>query len=348
MGIALYHASFGFTTAWRRFISERRGSGLRGQMIMLAVAVCLFFPVLAEGSLFGHDARGFVRPLGFSVLVGAFIFGIGMQIGNGCASGNLFHSGGGQIRALPAMIGFAAGGLWATADYEWWTTLPQLTPFSFIEWLGPFAAILMNVAIFGLIALLTVVLEKRRHGALEQQETSTNSLLQRLLSGPWPYIWGAVALALMNFATLAAIGRPWSVAVAYPLWGAKAAQWFELDLDFDFWSYWLQPGRESALYEPLTQDMTSVMNIGILLGAFLAASLAGRFSLQWRMPWQHWLASVIGGVMLGYGATIAFGCNIGAYFSGIASGSLHGWLWLVAAFAGSMLGSKLRPLFRLP
>jgi hypothetical protein len=51
--------------------------------------------------------------------------------------------------------------------------------------------------------------------------------------------------------------------------------------------------------------------------------------------------------MLGYGARIAFGCNIGAYFSGIASGSLHGWMWLPAAFVGSMWGTKLRPLFGL-
>ena len=48
--------------------------------------------------------------------------------------------------------------------------------------------------------------------------------------------------------------------------------------------------------------------------------------------------------MLGYGARLAYGCNIGAYFSGVASGSLHGWLWLVAAFAGSVVGTHLRPM----
>ena len=57
------------------------------------------------------------------------------------------------------------------------------------------------------------------------------------------------------------------------------------------------------------------------------------------------MAAAIGGLLLGYGARLAFGCNIGAYFGGIASGSLHGWLWLVAAFAGNMLGVRLRPLF---
>lgn len=53
---------------------------------MLALAVLLFFPALAAGSLFGQPVSGFVSPVGTSVIVGAFIFGIGMQLGGGCAS----------------------------------------------------------------------------------------------------------------------------------------------------------------------------------------------------------------------------------------------------------------------
>lgn len=41
------------------------------------------------------------------------------------------------------------------------------------------------------------------------------------------------------------------------------------------------------------------------------------------------------------------GCNIGAYFSGIASGSLHGWAWGGLALIGTFLGLRLRPLFGL-
>ena len=34
LGMTLYHASFGFTSSWRVFIKERRGRGLRAQMII--------------------------------------------------------------------------------------------------------------------------------------------------------------------------------------------------------------------------------------------------------------------------------------------------------------------------
>jgi hypothetical protein len=50
---------------------------------------------------------------------------------------------------------------------------------------------------------------------------------------------------------------------------------------------------------------------------------------------------------LGYSARLAYGCNIGTYFNGIASSSLHGGLWLVAVFIGSIFGTYLRPLFGL-
>src|SRR3712207_9192264 len=84
------------------------------------------------------------------------------------------------------------------------------------------------------------------------------------------------------------------------------------------------------------------MDFGIILGALLASALAGRFAPTWRVPLRSAVAAVIGGLLLGYGARLAYGCNIGAYFSGIASASLHGWLWLAAAFRGNLGGTRLR------
>ncbi|AMP13630.1 sulfur transport family protein [Collimonas pratensis] len=69
-----------------------------------------------------------------------------------------------------------------------------------------------------------------------------------------------------------------------------------------------------------------MMNVGIMLGALLAAALAGKFVPVWRIRLRSLLAAIVGGLLMGYGARLAYGCNIGAYFSGIASASVHGWL----------------------
>jgi len=341
LGLCLYHASFGFSTAWRRLVVDRDATGLRAQLVLLSLSVLLFFPVFASGELFGNSVSGLVRPLGLSVIFGAFIFGFGMQIANGCGSGNLYHLGGGQIRAIPVIVGFAGGALWATLDYEWWTSLPQLAPVNIIELLGVVPAIAANLAVFGAIYLAT----RSFKGSAKFSSDTNVPLLARLVQGPWPMIWGAVGLALLNFVTLAMIGRPWSVALAYPLWGAKVAEMFALDLELDFTTYWMQPGRDTALMDSVLADAGSLMNIGVVIGALVAAALAGRLVLNLKLTFRQLVGGLLGGVMLGYGATIAFGCNIGAFIGGVVSGSLHGWLWIACAFAGSYLGTKLRPLF---
>jgi uncharacterized membrane protein YedE/YeeE len=89
------------------------------------------------------------------------------------------------------------------------------------------------------------------------------------------------------------------------------------------------------------------MDLGIILGALIAAGLAGRFAPGLRIPLRPLLAAVLGGLLMGYGARLSFGCNIGAFFSGVASFSMHGWLWIVCALAGTWLGVKLRPALGL-
>jgi len=344
LGMTLYHAAFGFTSAWRVFIADGRGAGLRAQMVMLAIGVLLFFPALAAGSLFGHPVTGLVSPAGTSVIVGAFIFGVGMQLGGGCASGTLYTVGGGSTRMVVTLAAFVVGSVVATAHMPFWTSMPQLKPFSIVNALGAAPAIVLNLVVFALIAALTVVIEKRRHGRLVN-ETLRTPHASPWLHGPWPLFAGAVALAVLNFATLALSGRPWGVTSAFALWGAKG--FAALGLDVASWKYWMAGPNAAALAAPASHDVTTVMDIGIVLGAMAAASLAGRYAPVWRIPLRSLVAAVIGGLLLGYGARLAYGCNIGAYFSGIVSGSLHGWLWLVCAFAGNVVGTKLRPLFGL-
>ncbi|MEP7454262.1 YeeE/YedE family protein [Phyllobacterium sp. SB3] len=343
LGIALYHAAFGFTSAWRVFIVEGRGRGLRVQMILLALAVILFFPPLANGVLFGNEVKGSVSPAGIGVIVGAFMFGIGMQLGGGCASGTLFTAGGGNARMLVTLLFFIIGSVLATINFDWWTSLPALPPISLVQSFGAAGGIAISLTLFLAIAGLTILIEKRRNGALEQATPSPRRGFARLLRGPWPLVLGAVALVLLNFATLAIAGRPWGVTSAFALWGAKGAQ--IIGIDPTAWAYWQTAANAKALTQSVFADITSVMDFGIIAGAMLAAALAGSFAPSLDIPLRSVIAAIVGGLLLGYGARIAYGCNIGAYFSGIASGSLHGWIWAAAAFAGNMLGVQLRPYF---
>jgi uncharacterized membrane protein YedE/YeeE len=330
-GIVLYHAAFGFTSSWRHFITSGRGDGLRAQMLMLAVTCVVFFPLLARGEAFGQTLRGSVSPISVSVVVGAFMFGMGMQLGGGCASGTLYTAGGGNTRMVITLLAFIAGSVIGTVHAPWWSAVPAFKPVSIVSAWGPWIALSVSLIAFASLAIATVIVERRRRDDIAVSFSPGGST--RWLRGPWPLAVGAIGLALVNIATLLIAGRPWGVTSAFALWGAKALA--AMNVNVEAWPYWAAPAQRAALHAPVALDVTSVMDIGLVLGAMAAAGLAGKFAPTWRISAGSAATAIVGGLLLGYGARIAYGCNIGAYFSGIASGSVHGWLWLPAAFAGS-------------
>ncbi len=343
LGVTLYHAMFGFTSAWRALIADARGESVRAQMLMLALATVVFIPVLNAGTLFGQPVAGAIAPVGTSVAVGAFIFGIGMQLGGGCASGTLFTVGGGSVRMAVTLAAFIAGSVIATAHAPWWQGLPGWRAIALGRELGTWPALALQLAALAAIAGATMLWERRRHGRLARRAGASFHGWRRFVRGPWPLVWGAAALAGLNIATLAVAGHAWSITFGLGLWGAKIAT--ALGVDVAAWEFWTWPYPARALNASVLADTTSVMNFGILVGALLAAGLAGKFAPGLRIPLRSLIAAVIGGLLLGYGARLAYGCNIGAFFSGVASGSVHGWLWLAAGLAGNWAGVRLRPLF---
>jgi uncharacterized protein len=310
---------------------------------MLGAACILFFPALAGGSLFGQPVAGFVSPVGVSVAVGSFLFGVGMQLGGGCASGTLFSVGGGNTRMVLTLLFFIVGSVVGITHLAWWQTLPSFPPVSLVATLGWPLALALNIVVFATAYFVVALIERARHGSVAPIATIEDG---SWLRGPWPLLAGALGLAVLNFVTLGLAGRPWGITSAFGLWGGMALQ--AVGAPVGTWSGFSTPEMQKELAATVLSDITSVMDIGIMLGAMLCAGFAGKFKPVWRISTRHLMASVIGGFLLGYGARLAYGCNIGAFFSGVASGSVHGWLWIVFALLGNWAALHLRPYFDLP
>lgn len=116
-GLVLHHAVFGLTAAWRALLLSGDGRGLRAQLLMLGAATVLFAPIPAAGQGLGTEVNGAVGPVSVSVLVGGFIFAIGIQIGGGC--GTLARPGAGATSLAPTRLGFGAGSVVATHGWLW-------------------------------------------------------------------------------------------------------------------------------------------------------------------------------------------------------------------------------------
>lgn len=332
-GFALYHAAFGFTAHWRAFLAQGLGHGLRMQLVLIGVVALIAFPLIGYGDALGMPVRGAIAPLSAGVVVGAFVFGFGMMFAGGCGSGTLFTVGGGSTRMCVTLAAFIAGSVFATLHVPWWRELPSAPRFGLVEEFGVVGGLVVLFALLAVIWVYSSRREMRLHGNLQAPRTGGS-----FLKGPWPLWLGALAIAGVSAATLVLLGRPWGITSAFTLWGAKLAS--TAGVDVASWPYW--QSRQGWLSRSVFADATSVMNFGIIGGAGLAASLAGRFAPQWRLSPSDIGTAILGGLCMGYGARIAYGCNIGAYLGGSISGSAHGLVWMVAALIGSALALKLR------
>jgi uncharacterized protein len=326
LGVAFLKAEFSYTASWRHFLTRGEAGGLIGGLIVIAVTAVVVVPVAASSPKFG----GAIAPLGPSLIIGAFTFGIGMQLANGCGSGTLYTAGGGSGRMLLALLGFIVGCVAGSLSLPAFLSLGGIDPVIASDYLGPWGGLAATLASLALAAVLIVAVARRRGANFVP---------------PRNYLLGGIAIGLLSIAVFAAGGHPWSVTFGFTVWGAKAAS--ALGFDFSHAAFWQWPGPKHALAGSVLADTSSLTDFGMLLGAMAAAAASRPFAAAAWPPAKSLAAALIGGLLMGWGARLGFGCNIGAFVSGVASGSLHGWVWFAAALPGCLIGIRLRPLFGL-
>ena len=326
LGVAFLKAEFSYTASWRRFLTRGEAGGLIGGLIVIAVAAAVVVPVAALSPKFG----GAIAPLGVSLVVGAFVFGIGMQLANGCGSGTLYTVAGGSGRMLLALAGFIVGCVFGSLSLPAFLAFGGIDPVIASDYLGPWGGLAATLASLALAAALMVVVAKRR---------GANFMPSR------NYIIGGLIIGLLCIAVFVAGGHPWSVTFGFTIWGAKIFS--ALGYDFSHAAFWQWPGPKHALEGSVLSDTSSLTDFGMLFGAMAAAAAAKPFAVSAWPPAKSLAAALIGGLLMGWGCRLGFGCNIGAFVGGVASGSLHGWVWFAAALPGCLIGIRLRPLFGL-
>lgn len=318
MGAALAAFRFGFTTGWRQLIEARNPQGVSGQVLLLALASLTAMPLMARFPEL-HAALG---PPSISLLLGAFVFGLTMQIADGCGSGTLYKAGLGIPLNTAILPLFALGSFFGSVHMDRWLSLGQVAPVSLTADLGTGTALGLTLGLLGLV-LLGV----------------------RAWVGPgqtwWSRRWmvGALWLALLATLNLILAGQPWGVVYGFGLWVAKGAVALGL-FDPSTNAFWSQAGHAQRLAQTVLLDVTTLTNLGILGGALWVSPRQNETPKP--LTARQWAIGLLAGFVMGYSSRLAFGCNIGAMLSGISTGSLHGWIWVPMAFAGSIVGVRLR------
>lgn len=320
-GLVLAGARFGFTTGWRKLVEERDPRGVYGQLLLFALAAAAAMPLLGRFSEL-HAALG---PPSVSLVVGAFVFGLAMQVADGCGSGTLYKAGLGIPMNMAILPLFALGSFLGSVQMHDWLALGQIQPVGLVQAWGAGPALAAT-----LVALAVIAIGVRLWVGPGKQ----------LFEKRW--VWGAIALAVLATINLVVAGQPWGVVYGFGLWVAKGAQ--ALGLFHPAANpFWGDAGNTQRLVQSALLDVTSITNIGLLAGALW---ISARKPVQSKpLTRQQWAIALPAGLVLGYSSRLAFGCNVGALFSGISTGSVHGWIWLPMAFLGTLVGLRVRRRF---
>lgn len=318
-GFVLQRSGFCFARAAYELFLLRTREATHGVMAALLVATLGFGAValvVADARLLsgGHLVT---LPVGIGTLLGGAFFGAGMSLAGMCAAGTVVRAGEGYTLAWAVLAGILVAAVLTPDGMRDISLLPGPAPrVSLGQWAGPASGCLVTIAI---LVMLWITLgrgaDSHRPGG---DRARWSAKLHPLLMPP---MVGGVLLGVLNTAQMAAASA-WTV--GYPLTLVPS----------------IASGRS-----PQTVAQTAlpllVLDGCMALGALLAAALGGGLRLRWPRRAIDVVTGLAGGLLMGWGISMAHGCNVGGVLSAIPSLSLGGWLFLPAMLAGAWVGTRV-------
>ncbi len=148
---------------------------------------------------------------------------------------------------------------------------------------------------------------------------------ENLCTKHWSPMLGGILLAFL-VVLLEAWYRPWGIVGGLRNW----ADWF-------FYTIGLYD-EEPALH-PLWSSTSSILDIGLIWGAFISATLGREFGIR-IPPKIEFVKAVVAGILMGIGASLAMGCNVGGFYMAVNNLSANGFVMLIGLIFGVILAIK--------
>ena len=358
LGYILTRARLGFAGGVKRIYLTGEGSLSKALLVMFAISMVMAAGIQWAAARNGMDLPGMssVKFLNITTMIGGFIFGIGMMLAGGCASGTLSDLGEGEGHALIGITTFILGSIPGILAQDALNQTAigkigiQLYLPDVFGYMGSLA--ISFLLLFGLYILIRKYEDFRKKEGYyeeivyEEQELPRDkdedfklfsyNTFHRIFVQRWSFMLGGILLAIMFAFILITTGHSWGVTGPFASWGIAFLQMFGIEFTAPAFE-----GAVSTANNGILNDAWTLRNIGIVFGAMIAFLLAGRLSTNFNFSLRNVLYYLLGGFLMGFGARLGGGCNIGALFSGIGNFSIAGWGFFIAITLGGIVGLKL-------
>jgi uncharacterized membrane protein YedE/YeeE len=290
-GAILQRGRICFNSAFRDILLLKDNYLLKLTAFVFALQMLLFVLLSQLGWMHMN-----ALPLNFAAdIIGGYIFGMGMVLAGGCASGVTFRVGEGWTTSWFAVVFFGGTALATRAGafkgwMQWIGQFQVQPPFSdptyFVKGSGPTISSVLGINpwIPAVVVAVALVLY---------------AFLTKTTDRPTKFNWkiAAVALAVvaaLGFCLSELSGRNYGLGITYG--------WANLFQGF-------------FVNTPL--DWGGTLIIGIVVGSAIAALISGEFKLRMPKHPMTYAQVALGGIFMGFGATTAGGCNIGHFLTGV-------------------------------
>ncbi|MEX3517155.1 YeeE/YedE thiosulfate transporter family protein [Corynebacterium camporealensis] len=314
-GAVLQRGRFCVTGMLRDIFMNKTWRGFTALMILISVH-SFGLTLLTQLGIISPEISNFTPA---AIMIGGFIFGMGIILSGGCASGTWYRSAEGLVGSWIALLFY---GLSAAAmksgpleSFDGW----------FKQWETDLTTIhgFLGISPWMLVAVVWVItFFLWRHYRLKDAGRQTFDLGQPWYSKPLPMYTAAILVGIIGtiaFPLSAATGRNSGLGITTP--SADVMRW-------------------STTGDDSYMNWGTMLVIGLFIGAFIAAKVAGEFRV--RVPdAQTAYRSIGGGIMMGVGASLAGGCTVGNGMVETSLFSFKGWIALLFIALGVGFGAKL-------
>jgi uncharacterized membrane protein YedE/YeeE len=354
-GFVLQRSRFCFASAFRDIFLLRHGRSMRGVLVGLAVATVGFAVLMARQvpnpSLGIVPPSANILPIGWHLVVGGLLFGVGMVVAGGCVSGSIYRMGEGYVASWVSFGGLMVGLAAAAYTWNWWWNFsiadgPRIW---LPTYLGHAGALI--VTLLGLLAVYLLVLWWESRGGLtlpelpfagsddESFSAKLGNSLRRFFVHGWPITIGGATLGFLNLLMFLS-SHPWGFTGEVSRWVIGFTNVLgvgpgELQGAASLPGCALEVADSGILHHML------FLVWGMVFGSFIAALFAGEFKIRLPRQKRRYYQAVGGGVVMGYGAGLAMGCTIGAFFSAIPSLAVNGWFFALFLAIGAWAGTQI-------
>ncbi|MEJ2696634.1 MAG: YeeE/YedE family protein [Candidatus Sulfobium sp.] len=334
MGAVVQRSKFCIAAACHNIVTTRDMTQTR------AYAMALFVAIPATQVLYSHGIVDIGRSIyinspftWLSYVAGGFIFGVGIVYAGGCASRILVRAGEGNLGGLVSVLAFifASGAtLWGITARLRVDYFNKLTLNMSNQYLPD---VIGHVPAWAIILVIEAVLLGFMLKAPKESEWR---------SWRWPLAGAAIGLVVVlawwvNGLAFKAIPNVDAFSFAGPDDATLLQVWRPKSMTFALAD--AQAFRYIILWTGETINFAVATVLGVVAGSFISAVISGTF--QWvAPPLQQFKYNLAGGLLMGFGAVLAMGCNIGQGLSGISTLSLGSFLTMSFILFGAIAGAK--------